>query len=149
VERESASPATEHIAVNSDGLPWAPVPGTPGQWFKLLHVDERTGGVTALLRIEPGTVTPVHEHFGATEIFTLQGHWGEDDLPGGFRPGGFLYEAHGYKHQEPPPDEEIILFARSEGQTQSFADDGQPMRLVGAELLRKVWERHLTSGSTG
>jgi hypothetical protein len=96
-----------------------------------------------LLKIEPGTWTPPHEHFGPVEFFTLQGKWAEDELEGGLRAGGYAYEPESYAHQEEPPNNELIIFGHSEGNVQSYMSDGEKFPELGYQTMLEVWKRHL------
>ncbi len=57
-----------------ENLPWAPVPGTPGIFEKILNRDPHTGSVTRLLRFEQGIrTTQVLSHDFYEEIYVLEG----------------------------------------------------------------------------
>jgi anti-sigma factor ChrR (cupin superfamily) len=46
---------------------------SPGVQMKLLFTDSQTGRVTALVRMEPGTHLPRHQHLMVEELFVLEG----------------------------------------------------------------------------
>ena len=45
----------------------------PGATIKMLHVDPMTGERTALMRIEPCSSCPAHDHEQTEECFVLEG----------------------------------------------------------------------------
>ena len=58
--------------VRVDELPWTPTP-FPGIDIKVLLEDEETGLLTALTRLRPGAVLPLHEHTGLEQTWVLAG----------------------------------------------------------------------------
>ncbi len=46
---------------------------SPGLWYQLLSVDEASGRVTMLVRLEPGVEYPAHVHAGVEELHLLEG----------------------------------------------------------------------------
>jgi quercetin dioxygenase-like cupin family protein len=68
----------------------------PGAKMKLLHADPTTGERTALLRMEPGSSCPAHDHEQTEECFVLEGSInidGED-----YRSGDYIIAAAGSRH---------------------------------------------------
>jgi anti-sigma factor ChrR (cupin superfamily) len=47
--------------------------GFPGVALRRLFVDQNTGNVTWLLKVEPGGVYPAHRHFGLEHCYVLEG----------------------------------------------------------------------------
>ena len=85
--------------VRSHEMSWQPLaePGVEGISVKPLRIDKETGRApTILLRFEPGSSYPAHDHPGGEEIFVLEGDigLGKDRLG----PGDYLYTAPGGKH---------------------------------------------------
>lgn len=66
----------------------APVDGAPGFYQRLLHVDEETGAMAVVTRMEAGAQVPAHYHSKADEIvYVLSGEYienGESYGPGTF-----------------------------------------------------------------
>ena len=68
----------------------------PGVSKKVLHSDDETGESTLLLKFEPASNYPLHNHPGCEEIFALEGDLrvGNHDL----RAGDYLYTPPEGKH---------------------------------------------------
>src|SRR5205085_8818161 len=78
--------------VRSRDVAWQPLdePGVVGVSVKVLRFDQTAGRApTILLKFEPGSTYPAHNHPGGEEIFVLEGdiHLGKDHL----RAGDYLY----------------------------------------------------------
>ncbi len=58
--------------VRAHESPWTPS-AIPGLESKKLFVDESTGNITSLVRMQPGTVYPPHRHFGPEQCYVIQG----------------------------------------------------------------------------
>ena len=68
----------------------------PGAKMKMLYVDPTTGERTALIRMEPGSSCPAHDHEQAEECFVLEGSInidGED-----YRSGDHIIAPAGSRH---------------------------------------------------
>jgi quercetin dioxygenase-like cupin family protein len=76
-----------------ESLPWQPV--SPGFSLKVLRggVDDDTR--VLLLRVEPGTVVPLHRHFGEVHGFNLAGSRKILETGEVVGPGGYVYEPPG------------------------------------------------------
>jgi anti-sigma factor ChrR (cupin superfamily) len=59
-----------HSRWKSDGV-WLDI--VPGIRLKMLHVDPLTGERTGLMRMEPGSAFPEHDHRETEECFVLEG----------------------------------------------------------------------------
>ena len=68
----------------------------PGARMKLLHVDPTTGERTALLRMEPGSSCPAHDHEQTEECFVLEGSINIDGQD--YRSGDYIIAAAGSSH---------------------------------------------------
>ena len=68
----------------------------PGVSKKILRYDETTGEMTLLLKFDPGSTYPAHNHPEGEEIFILEGDLrvGGDEL----RAGDYLYTPPDGKH---------------------------------------------------
>ena len=99
--------------VRSRDLDWRPLaePGVTGISVKVLRFDAGAGRApTILLKFEPGSSYPMHNHPGGEEIYVLEGEarLGKDHL----RAGDYLYTAPG---QVCVPQEVEILRRESRG----------------------------------
>ena len=52
---------------------WQPSKAADGVSFKTLRRDDVTGGLTVLLRFEPGARFPAHRHPAGEEVFVIDG----------------------------------------------------------------------------
>jgi hypothetical protein len=140
---EATHATSEAFLSKTDDLPWAPFPGVEDSGFKLLRVNRDIGGITALLRIPPGSAGPMHKHLGAGEYLILKGNipFGEKVLG----PGDYFFEPAGLTHSEPPPDEEVIMLVISYGPIATKMPNGAPGPMVDADLMTKLWKRALGS----
>ncbi|HTF91049.1 MAG TPA: cupin domain-containing protein [Planctomycetota bacterium] len=67
----------------------------PGVSWCSLHLSE-SGDSTVLIRMEPGSSYPEHEHIGVEEVLILSG--GYRDAEGDHRAGSYLRYAAGSRH---------------------------------------------------
>ncbi|MGB8326344.1 MAG: cupin domain-containing protein [Steroidobacteraceae bacterium] len=85
--------------VRGGQLDWCPLdePGVTGVSVKILRFDAATGRApTILLKFEPGSTYPAHNHPGGEELFVLEGDikLGKHHL----RTGDYLFTAPNHKH---------------------------------------------------
>lgn len=78
----------------SEGV-WLEV--APGTTLKMLHVDPVTGERTGLMRMEPGSVYPEHDHPESEECFVLEGVVNVDGQD--YRPGDYTIAHAGSRHE--------------------------------------------------
>ncbi len=71
-------------------LPWQPV--APGFSLKLLRGGGDDDTRVLLLRLEPGTVVPLHRHAGEVHAFNLAGSRRLIETGEVVGPGGYVYE---------------------------------------------------------
>ena len=74
---------------------WQPM-SIPGVAMKVLRADQATGEHTVLLRFEPGTQFPPHNHPEGEQVFVLEGEvqFGGDRL----KAGDYIYTPPNAKH---------------------------------------------------
>lgn len=95
-----SKPQLEFTSV--DRISWTPVPGgVPGLWERILAADPRSGVVTRMLRLEPGTDTSpmgvvVHDFW--EEVYILEGDLHDLTLNQTFEAGCFACRPPGMKH---------------------------------------------------
>lgn len=100
----------ENILVRSNELDWKPLneEGVTGVFVKsLLYDTDAKRSSTILLKFEPGSTYPLHNHPGGEEIFVLQGDikLGKDELV----TGDFLFTAVNNKHRVSTKNGCIVL----------------------------------------
>lgn len=114
-----------------DSVPWTPW-AMPGTYFKLLNINEANGRFTFLLKVDPGTVAPIHKHLGEGEAFILDGSFGYGAEVG--RAGWYSHEAAGSFHIPHSPDG-LLMFAISHGAIAGYAEDGSIAGLIDVEWM--------------
>lgn len=84
-----------YIALQEDKL-WQPGP-YEGVELKVLHKNEKTGGVVVLRKFKAGVTVPAHTHPQASEhVYVLSGEWEESGVT--YKPGSFFFVERGVKH---------------------------------------------------
>jgi quercetin dioxygenase-like cupin family protein len=78
----------------SEGVWLAAAPGTT---LKMLHVDPVTGERTGLMRMEPGSAYPEHDHRESEECFVLEGVINIEGRD--YRPGDYVIAYAGSRHE--------------------------------------------------
>lgn len=86
-------------------MPWE---GTkfPGIQIKVLYADN-DGMTTALFKLEPGAVVPMHEHTAIEQTYVLEGTL--EDHEGECGPGEFCWRPAGNMHEAVAPNGAVIL----------------------------------------
>lgn len=131
----SGTPALTHGGASAfldpETLPWTPWV-MPGTHYKLMTVDVRSGGFTMFLKVDPGTVAPVHGHVGAVEGVILEGGFAYDDDAG--RAGHYICE-HGASVHRPTSPEGCVMFAVLHGPLVGYGEDGAVAGIVDAKAM--------------
>jgi len=98
-------PARAAHYLDVPNMPWQKTK-FKGIEIKLLYADE--GGITtALLKLDPGAVVPLHEHTALEQTFVLEGTI--EDHEGVCGPGQFVWRPAGNQHEAVAPNGAIIL----------------------------------------
>lgn len=88
----------ERVAVDTAAMEWTASPsGTV--WRKRLHLvgPPESGQVTSLVRYEPASAFPAHDHPDGEEILVLEG--GFSDEHGDWPAGTYLLNPEGFRHE--------------------------------------------------
>ena len=86
-------------------MPWQET-AFAGIKIKVLYSDDR-GITTALFKLDPGAVVPLHEHTALEQTFVLEGTL--EDHEGACGPGQFVWRPAGNCHEAIAPNGAIIL----------------------------------------
>src|SRR2546421_9880218 len=86
-------------------MPWEQT-AFPGIRIKVLYSDD-SGMTTALFKLDPGAVVPLHEHTALEQTFVLEGTL--EDHEGVRGPGQFVWRPAGNKHEAVAPNGAPIL----------------------------------------
>ena len=86
-------------------MPWEKTK-FPGIQIKVLYSDA-DGITTALFKLEPGAVVPLHEHTALEQTYVLEGSL--EDHEGVCGPGQFVWRPAGNQHEATAPNGALIL----------------------------------------
>lgn len=78
----------------------------PGIEIKVLYTDD-TGITSALFKLAPGAVVPLHEHTALEQTYVLEGTI--EDQEGICGPGQFVWRPAGNQHEAFSPNGAVIL----------------------------------------
>lgn len=129
--------------VNLADVPWTPWV-MEGTHFKLLAINELTGGFSMLLKVDAGVQAPVHAHIGSAEAYLVEGgFYYEQDDPG--YAGYYTYERGGSVHQPVSP-QGCVMFAVTHGPLAGCNADGSVSAVVDCRLMLQLAEAAGTAG---
>lgn len=94
METTSAQVKDFSLLVRTHGVEWEAM--APGVFMKALRSDPATGAATILVKLDPATGFPEHNHPGGEEVFVLEGEVQLDQRHLGA--GDYLYTPPGEKH---------------------------------------------------
>lgn len=85
------------VVIDTSAMPWQPSP-VAGVWRKRLELRgaSESGRVTSIVRYDPGSRFPLHEHPDGEEILVLEGTFADEH--GHYRAGTYLLNPHGSRH---------------------------------------------------
>ena len=86
-------------------MPWEATK-FPGIQIKVLYADDE-GMTTALFKLAPGAVVPLHEHTALEQTYVLEGRL--TDHEGECGPGQFVWRPAGNQHEAVAPEGALIL----------------------------------------
>ena len=88
---------SQRVVVRSHEMPWSPSPSGK-VWRKRLHRvgPAESGQVTSVVRYEPGSTFPAHDHPGGEEILVLDGVFSDEH--GDWPAGTYLLNPEGFRH---------------------------------------------------
>lgn len=85
------------VVIETGAMDWQPSPSHT-VWRKRLHLDgpAEAGRVTSIVRYDPDSAFPAHEHPGGEEIFVLDGVFSDEH--GDYPAGSYLLNPDGTRH---------------------------------------------------
>jgi anti-sigma factor ChrR (cupin superfamily) len=86
-------------------MPWETTK-FPGIKIRVLYADD-TGITTALFKLEPGAVVPLHEHTALEQTYVIEGSL--EDHEGKCGPGQFVWRPAGNQHEAVAPNGAVLL----------------------------------------
>lgn len=125
--------------IASEEIPW--VPEGEGKWARPLRfLGER--GFVEVLRMQPGTVMPLHRHTGEVHVFQLSGHrqLNSGEIVG---PGDYAHEPAGHVDWwKIVGEEEMVAFAVVMGDVEFIGPGGEVRAVANVATQRAAYERH-------
>ena len=103
--RPNTDPALASRFLDVPNMPWEKTK-FPGIHIKVLYSDA-DGITTALFKLEPGAVVPLHEHTALEQTYVLEGSL--EDHEGVCGPGQFVWRPAGNQHEATAPNGALIL----------------------------------------
>ena len=98
---------------NSEEKEWILGP-YEGVKLKILHKDEKTGGIVVLRKFEAGTTAPAHTHPITNEwAYIISGEWEESETI--YSEGTLFYASKGKKHGPHIAKTEVISLTHFDG----------------------------------
>ena len=104
IKPENASECASHY-VDVPNMPWETTK-FPGIRIKVLYSDS-DGITTALFKLDPGAVVPLHQHTALEQTFVIEGTI--EDHEGVCGPGQFVWRPAGNQHEAVAPNGAVIL----------------------------------------
>ena len=91
--------------IDAPNMPWEKTK-FPGIQIKVLYTDG-DGVTTALFKLEPGAVVPLHEHTALEQTYVIEGSL--EDHEGKCGPGQFVWRPAGNQHEAVAPNGAVLL----------------------------------------
>lgn len=113
-------------------MPWEPTK-FPGIKIKVLYTDD-SGVTTALFKLDPGAVVPLHEHTALEQTYVIEGSL--EDHEGKCGPGQFVWRPAGSRHSAWAPNGGLFL-AIFQMPNKFFEKDGKVLDPTGQEWQAK------------
>jgi 2,4'-dihydroxyacetophenone dioxygenase len=125
-----------------DELPWQKV--SPGFSLKVLHGGGDEDTRVLLLRLEPGTLVPLHRHTGEVHAFNLSGYRELVEQGEVVGPGGYVYEPPGNVDSwRAVGDEPVVVLVTCRGAMETFGEGGAVVARSTTGALSESYRRFL------
>lgn len=130
--------------VNSGLLDWKEVEGQPGNYIKVLVIDDKNHRVDFLFRQEPNKEFARHTHLCTAVAFTLDGLWGYREGEELHFPGTFSYEPPGSAHTPYSTDKGMMVYASFQGTSPDMLeildDDDNVVAVLTLDFFRQYYD---------
>jgi anti-sigma factor ChrR (cupin superfamily) len=103
--KEDNPPERAAHYVDAPNMPWEKTK-FPGIQIKVLFTDGN-GITTALFKLEPGAIVPLHEHTALEQTYVIEGSL--EDHEGKCGPGQFVWRPAGNQHEAVAPNGAVLL----------------------------------------
>jgi 2,4'-dihydroxyacetophenone dioxygenase len=122
-------------------IPWIPL--GPGESFKPLRFLPNGRGRALLLRLEPGTLVPLHRHGGEVHAYNVAGSRKLLETGEIVGPGGYVYEPPGNVDSWMAVGEEpAVVLITAFGPMDYLGEDGTVLRRDSPSSLRETYLRY-------
>jgi quercetin dioxygenase-like cupin family protein len=129
------------LLLDTERPPWIPL--GPGEAFKPLRFLTEDHGRVLLLRLEPGTVVPLHRHLGEVHALNLAGRRKLIETGQIVGPGGYVYEPAGNVDSwMAVGDEPVIVHIVTYGAMEYLGARGEVLRRDTGSSLRDRYLRY-------
>lgn len=118
--------------VRPSDLEWTPWL-LDGTYFKLLSINERTGGYTVIVKVDANNASPPHMHIGDAEAILLEGDMGYLDGPRA-QAGDYIREYAGVIHA-PDSKTGMTVFLVMHAPIVGYLPDGTIAAVVDARMM--------------
>jgi len=111
LEKQSRTFYGEIQNINANMIDWVPVEGAPGNYIKVLTIDEKRHRVDFLFKQDPHGEFPKHNHNCTAIAYTLGGLWGYREGAELMFEGCFSYEPPGTVHTPYSTEQGMLVYA--------------------------------------
>ena len=131
---------TVRAVADTAAMDWAPSP-SGSVWRKRVHLvgPAESGQVTSIVRYEPGSTFPMHDHPEGEEILVLEGVFSDEH--GNWPEGTYLLNPEGFRHS-PYSEPGCVLLVK----LRQFP--GRDRRHVAMDTEKLVWQASSIPGVT-
>ena len=129
---------SKSVVVHTAAMQWQSSPGA-GVWRKRLELrgTAESGRVTSIVRYDPGSRFPPHEHPDGEEILVLEGIFADEH--GTYPAGTYLLNPEGFRHA-PRSEEGCVLLVK----LRQYLGNDRSHRVVDSNTA--AWQRSAPSG---
>ena len=108
--------------VNTNLIDWKAVDGQPGNYLKVLALDESRHRIDFLFKQDPHAEFAKHEHLCTAMAYTLEGLWGYREGEEMHFPGTYSYEPPGSIHTPYASEQGMVVLASFQGTDANMLD---------------------------
>ena len=130
--------------VNANLIEWRELEDQPGNYMKVLTLDEKNHRVDFLFKQDPHQEFTRHNHNCTAVALTLDGVWGYREGDELMFPGCFSYEPAGTIHTPYATDKGMVVYASFAGASEVFLDllddDDQLVGQVTMDFFRQYYQ---------
>jgi quercetin dioxygenase-like cupin family protein len=131
----------QSLPTDPEDIPWIPL--GPGESFKPLRFLPNARGRVLLLRLEPGTLVPLHRHLGEVHAYNVAGSRKLLETGEIVGPGGYVYEPAGNVDSwMAVGDEPVVVHITAYGPMEYLGEDGAVLRRDSPSSLRAAYHRY-------